>query len=239
MQYGYFIDIKDILKLDQAKYSNTCIKSSIESMSDINISVKDVINATELSKKLFQITDKHVFISHSHKNVKDAEKLATFLKLEFGLDSFIDSNIWFHSMDLLKKIDDEYSKIYEGCYDYHKRNYTTSCVNTLLTLALFTMIEKTPCFIFIDSKASLCLKKNDIGTTESPWILQELAFACSFLKKDMLKKAIPLSEQKHIQFDADMEPLKKLDFNTLNKWICIKDKDPMKNLSKLQTYILN
>lgn len=116
-----------------------------------------------------------VFISHSSKDVDTAKKLSAWLYEKFGIESFIDSQIWGHSDKLLKEIDDQYCLNSSGdTYSYEKRNGSTAHVHMMLSYALTRMIDKTECVIFIDSENSVSAEDAADGTF-SPWIFHELA----------------------------------------------------------------
>lgn len=119
-----------------------------------------------------------VFISYSHNDEQYARYLYWFLTNQCNLSVFLDSTIW-HSADaLLKAIDDAYCKNTSSrTYCYQKRNYSTSHVHTLLSMAMLTAIERSECFIFIESENSTTLKDGLSNCSLSPWIYQESMFA--------------------------------------------------------------
>lgn len=119
-----------------------------------------------------------VFISYSHNDEQYARYLYWFLTSQCKLSVFLDSTIW-HSADaLLKAIDDAYCKNTSSrTYSYQKRNYSTSHVHTLLSMAMLTAIERSECFIFIESENSATLKDGLSNCSLSPWIYQESMFA--------------------------------------------------------------
>lgn len=145
----------------------------------------EVIDGSDLSSLNFpydndENTPVHydVFISYSHDDEQYARYLYWFLTSQCELSVFLDSTIW-HSADaLLKAIDDEYCKNTDSrTYNYKKRNYSTSHVHTLLSMAMLTAIERSECFIFIESENSTTLKDGLSNCSLSPWIYQESMFA--------------------------------------------------------------
>lgn len=54
--------------------------------------------------------DFDVFISHSHNDAQDAERLAEVLKHKYGKTPFLDKYIWSSADGLLRKIDEEYCR---------------------------------------------------------------------------------------------------------------------------------
>ena len=154
------------------------------------ISVDGVINGTNLKNDWFSISNKNIFISHSHKDINRVKAFAGWLHEEFGLTAFIDSCCWGYCDELLKKIDDKYCYNHETkTYDYNLRNYTTSHVHMMLSTALTEMIDKTECIIFFNTPNSINMKteldkieRKEIAETESPWIYHEL-FVTSVLEQ--------------------------------------------------------
>ena len=124
-----------------------------------------------------------VFISYSHLDEEKAQYLYWFLTVQCNLHVFFDSTIW-HSADLLlKAIDDKYCKnTTNNNYNYNKRNFSTSHVHTLLSMAMLNAIKRSECFLFIESNNSLTLKDGIKDLSLSPWIYQETEFANSLPK---------------------------------------------------------
>lgn len=121
----------------------------------------------------------HVFISHSHKDLDLAEKLANWLYDNFGIESFIDSYIWGFSDELLKEIDEKYAlNPEEDTYSYKIRNHTTSHVHMMLNNALTTMIDSSECLIFLNTENAIDVsnieRNADENRTKSPWIMSEI-----------------------------------------------------------------
>ena len=118
-----------------------------------------------------------VFISHSSKDVELAKQLSAWLQSNFKLTPFIDSEIWGHSDELLKEIDREYCLNPGGeTYCYEKRNGSTAHVHMMLSYALTRRIDKSECFIFLESGNSVTAE-GAVEGTYSPWIFHELAMA--------------------------------------------------------------
>ncbi|MDY4789745.1 MAG: hypothetical protein SO179_04145 [Bacteroidales bacterium] len=130
-----------------------------------------------------EISDCHIFISHSHKDKELAIALAGLLKEEYNLNSFIDSCIWGYADKLLKIIDNEWCKNPDNLnYNYKKRNSSTSHVHMMLNMALMQMIDKTECLFFLNTPNSISL--SDIKTqTLSPWIYSEIGISRMIEKK--------------------------------------------------------
>lgn len=127
-----------------------------------------------------QIGEHHIFISHSHDDIKEIKKLAYAIENEFGVKCFIDSMVWENMNDLIKAFDKKYSLSEDKkTYLYEKRNYSTSHVHTMLATALLEMINDCECFLFVGSKNSM-LKldyfRDHSDATLSPWIYEENTF---------------------------------------------------------------
>jgi hypothetical protein len=139
----------------------------------------EILDAESIWDEWFPEVKADVFISHSSKDVDLAKSLASWLDQYCRLTAFIDSEIWGHSDTLLKELDDKYcvkdrSNGKATTYSYEKRNGSTAHVHMLLCYALTHMIERTECFIFIESHNSVTAEDSVEGTY-SPWIFHELA----------------------------------------------------------------
>lgn len=131
-----------------------------------------------------------VFISHSHNDFNAAKKLCAHLEQKCGLSCFLDEFAWKSADELLRQIDNKFciirewsSKKYKGYgrniknhYDYKMRNFTTSHIHAMLSMAILEIMDKTECIIFIDSNQSTT--KNVFGKWEtlSPWLYEETRF---------------------------------------------------------------
>ena len=121
-----------------------------------------------------QLKEKYnVFISHSHRDINEIERFAVVLNQKYGVKCFVDSMIWKNVADLQKKIDIQYSKNENGRLDYRLVRQSTAHIHSLLSIALFEMIDQCECCIFVQSDNSLQLNFNDT-TTMSPWIYEEI-----------------------------------------------------------------
>lgn len=193
MYRAFKIDVNDSLKtlLNQQGNSGSQFNTVLESYNQVlsKDSMKSkllkmirssslstgTLNADSIWDEWFPKIDADVFISHSSKDAGVAKSLANWLKLNHRLTSFIDSEIWGHSDELLKELDNEYCLNHGGeTYSYEKRNGSTAHVHMMLSYALTRMIDRTECFIFLESHNSATAKES-VNGTYSPWIFHELA----------------------------------------------------------------
>lgn len=135
-----------------------------------------VLDASKIWDTWFPELKADVFISHSSRDASNAKKFASWLYQQFGVTSFIDSEVWGFADDLLQKIDDHYCwQPKSKTYSYKGRNATTANVHMILTYALTRMIDQTECVFFLESNNSVPIKNDEIDKTFSPWIFHELA----------------------------------------------------------------
>ncbi len=155
------------------------IKSHVKSFLDYTIlGTGGIINGTALQDEWFP-TEKEfdVFISYSHNDIDLAQKLASYLT-GTGLKCFLDCYVWDSADELLAKLDEKYCKNSDGLFDYKKRNFSTSHIHAMLSMAIMSAINKSECIIFINSDNSLRL--DGIKTeTLSPWLYEEVSMANS------------------------------------------------------------
>lgn len=113
-----------------------------------------------------------IFISHSHTEEDEAKALAAYLNMRYGLKCFVDGFVWGScDDDILRPLDDKWSWLNANkeSYSYHKRNYSTSLVHAMLSMALLEMIDQCECCIFIKPTTDLVVSSIEDCTT-SPWI---------------------------------------------------------------------
>lgn len=126
------------------------------------------------------VDDYQVFISYSHNDVDLAKRFCAFLRDYCGLRVFLDYYVWKSADNLLRRIDDRYCKTRDGKqYIYGRRNFSTSHVHAMLSMAILDIINKTECCIFLDSAHSIHMKgleNSSKARTLSPWLYEELSF---------------------------------------------------------------
>lgn len=140
-----------------------------------------VLDGNKLKQYVFPSSnDYDVFISYSHDDENIAMKLAYYLQKYCNLNVFLDCYIWKSADSLLKAIDDDYCQTADKKhYIYSSRNYSTSHVHALLSMAILDVINKSECCIVLDSDHSINLhnlENPEKAKTLSPWIYEEISF---------------------------------------------------------------
>lgn len=137
----------------------------------------DTLKDTYFPSDLFEGSNYDIFISHSHNNEEEAHLLAAWLKKYKNLSCFVDSFAWGSADQLLKEIDDKYCyRKHSKTYDYKKRNFTTSHVHAILSMALLDTILRSKYCIFIESTESVPLNSGLKKKTLSPWLYEEIKY---------------------------------------------------------------
>lgn len=155
------------------------IRQNLKSLVKGKAADNNVIDGNTLKKYIFPTGEDgsyDVFISYSHADTENAIFLASWLSQQCKLKVFLDYYIWGSADGLLRDIDNQYCKKKNGLYDYKRRNYSTSHVHAMLSMAIMDIINNTECCIFINSGHSINLprlKKTNTANTLSPWIYEE------------------------------------------------------------------
>lgn len=211
------------------------LKEMVENNVDERQIKADLIKGVTVQEQWFPV-DKvplfDVFISHSHKDVdKEIIPLASWLYSNLGLRCFIDSLFWQYADKLQNMMDKCYAQKANGNYDYNIRNYTTSHVHTMLSMALMKMMSKTECVLFVDSDNSITYQKGQ-SQTPSPWIYTEIGFAQNLqmtIPDRYLQRLVPVCEnggriqmrtfsdghQMNIMYDVDLSQFYEISADTL------------------------
>lgn len=206
-------------------------KEQIELSLDKFKNADESLDAQKIIDNWFPEIKADVFLSHSHKDENTVIGFAGWLKEAFGLDSFMDSEVWGYSDDLLKAIDDKYCRNNCcGTYNYEMRNRSTSHVHMMLSTALMNMIDKCECIIFMNTPNSYKPKEyfEDEGRTESPWIYSEIAMTKMLRQRSILEhrpqltmegfKVIAKGEEARLEYPMDTLHLTPLSINDLDNW---------------------
>ncbi|HBQ1078698.1 TPA: hypothetical protein ACRRC6_004610 [Klebsiella pneumoniae] len=147
---------------------------------------RNILDADKIQKSIFPQHDIDVFISHSHADEDEAIRIALSLE-NIGLTAFVDSCVWGHADELLRKIDDKFC-IPQGWshYSYSLRNRTTTNVHLILNAALQQMIKRSELFMFLGTENAINIDDymSGEGRLSSPWIFSELTFAKSVKRSE-------------------------------------------------------
>lgn len=229
---NYFSNISEN---DVESYKNKVEKISKELLADFEESLvvteNGTIDGTKTIETWFPNYKADIFLSHSHKDIDLAIKLACWLENNFGVRVFIDSLLWKNIDDLQKEIDKKYtfSEITKT-YDYDLRNITTSHVHAMLSTALNDMIDSSECVMFLNTPSSIELStlKN---STFSPWIYSEIKAAnllrinipSRFIQKrygsrDLQHSREILNEAPAIKYYTDLSKFHKITYQSLIAW---------------------
>lgn len=226
------IDLSEMLDKDEYYFLGKSIdeknKKSIEE--DLEAFIIDgEIDGSSLQEEWFPQIKADIFISHSHKDLRLTYCLVGWLYKSFKLKAFVDSNVWGFADDLLRKIDDKYcvnNSSESKFYSYEKRNYSTSHVHMMLSVALNKMIDKTECLFFLNTPESVSITDTVQNTTFSPWIYSEL-FTSEVIRKQELsryrkgimeKKAMFESAELIIRYNISTDHLIDLNKKDLIEW---------------------
>ena len=229
-----------IQKQCQAKES---MKSKLLKMIKNCSLTTQALNADSIWDEWFPIVKADVFISHSSKDAGLARSFADWLKQKHQLTSFIDSEIWGHSDELLKDLDNEYCLNHGGeTYSYEKRNGSTAHVHMMLSYALTRMIDRAECFIFLESHNSVTAEES-VNGTYSPWIFHELATVDTIkIKKPkrIILKAISQNYELftesftlQIRYPILGKRLREIDSSVLSTWTACSQKSQEHSLDLL------
>ena len=149
------------------------------------------IDGTKIQNEWFPEIDADIFISHSHNDEELACALAGWINHKFGLNCFIDSNVWGYSAKLIDEMNNKLSNKSENSgenlYDYQSCNQVSQHVNTMLSIALQKMIDKVETVIFLNTDNSVRVYKDtEMEKTYSPWIYSEITCTQIVRKKPLL-----------------------------------------------------
>ncbi len=168
------------------------LEKSIHSRLEEFVGKDGTIDGTKLQDAWFPSTEHFdIFLSHSHKDLDLAIALSGWLYDAFHLKTFIDACLWGYSNDLLRNIDNKYCLFEDGSmYSYFKRNYSTSHVHMMLSIALSKVIDNTECVMFLNTPNSISWREDlssidGDSATISPWIYHELAMTSLIRRKEL------------------------------------------------------
>lgn len=235
MYRGYSLDSKDLNIFNEyyregfKAYDDQ--KHKFKLTLDNYLGPQGTISASKLIEDWFPSVEADVFLSHSHKDEKLAIGLACWMNQQFGLNVFIDSCIWGHAESLLRAIDDKYCYESEsGVYSYEKRNYSTAHVYTMLSTALYEMIDKAEALFFLHTPNSVTARDvvNSCSSTNSSWVYAEISATKTIRRrtpqehrgniKTALAKSEVMNEHLELNYNLELNHLTNLDLVDLAKW---------------------
>ena len=209
-----FYDVgKTCLELHKSK-----IKRKLDQFIDYE---SGIIDGNALEKELFKEIKADIFLSHSHSDEALAISFAGWLKTNFDLTAFVDSCVWEYANDILEEINNRYNLVRtetdgSKTYSHSKANYAASHIYLMLNSALNNMINKTECFMFIDTGHSCVYMDRDSAKenpkTLSPWIYSEIVMA-NTMKITNPERTFTSSVIKH-SFSESLQITHDLDFST-------------------------
>lgn len=209
MKNGYILNLSRTDFVSLGKYSKEYQMSKpVNAILENVVNNHQYIDGTKIQDDWFPEVDANVFISHSGKDGELAIKLANYLNKEFGVKSFVDSQVWGYYPNLMKMLDNgrdtKNNKVILSKYDE-----CSAHVHNMLSIALAKMIQKCDYFIFIDTDNSRDCFSN---MTVSPWIYFELSLSYMFAPKDgMVQEGLEFFS--NIAYKAPTKHLKPIDIN--------------------------
>lgn len=200
-------------------------KGQIEEQIDSFILADGFLDGSLMQENWFPQINADVFISHSHHDEELAIIFAGWLYETFGLTAFIDSCVWGYANDLLREIDNSYCRRqHSSHYDYNKRNYSTSHVHMMLSVALSQMIDNTECLFFINTPHSITTE-SVIQQTESPWIYMEISMSQLIRRKckkehriHKITESFSDGGKLQVKYYLPTEHLISIDYRMLSHW---------------------
>lgn len=184
--YKVTTDVVDKVYITSPIKSKQPLKRPCELQNELRCLVngkRGIIDGESLRNFVFPTDNYDVFISHSHDDLEKAKQFAAWLEEKYNYRVFLDSFVWNSADGLLREIDNLYCKQRNGLYNYHRRNYSTAHVHTMLSMSIMEIIKQSKVGILIDSHHSINLKKlcnSNQKKTLSPWIFQEIMFMRQF-----------------------------------------------------------
>lgn len=196
------------------------------------------IDGSKIQAEWFPSIEADIFISHSHEDIDMACALAGWIYDSFDLKCFIDSNVWGYSDELLGTMNDKLSnkrRDRDGgiLYDHNRCNLVSQHVNTMLSIALQKMIDKTESVMLLNTEHSIPVHNgNEMSETYSPWIYTEIICTEIVRKKELKEyrdagyirhgEQIPINESTGLEFpisyDVSLDHLVKLSAEDLDWW---------------------
>lgn len=250
MYRGFNLKIEDELEIHQYYETGLVIfenlKKAVQPELKNYVLPEGNLDGNKIMEDWFPEVKSHIFLSHSHKDFKNAINIAGALYSKFKIFTFIDSTIWGYSNDLLRIIDNKYCKSESGeTYDYNSRNYSTSHVNLMLSSALNKMIDNSESVFFLNTSNSVSTR-TITEKTNSPWIFSEINTTKIIRKRTPIRlreitksfsDTITLNEsqrsQLKIEYELELSHLTDLNLNQFLSWLNSTSYSPEGALDKL------
>ena len=188
MRQGYLLKLgrNDYVELSKHSHERITTQTIHESLERVTLN-NQLIDGTKIQDDWFPEVDANIFISHSGKDEELAIGLANFMYDEYGVKSFVDSQVWGYFPDLMKKLDNGHDTK-NNKVNLSKYDECSAHVHNMLSIGLAKMIQKCDYFIFLDTHNS---RNSLTNMTESPWIYFELSLSHILLpERDLITEGI-------------------------------------------------
>lgn len=232
MFVGYNVDLTNAELEDYLEIGkNSCQRQKVILKKSLSEYLTDgILDGTKLESDWFPDIKSDIFISYSHNDENLAYSFVGFLKQVFGLNVFIDSNIWGSADELLLMIDKDYAKG-DGPHNfsYEKRNFTTSHVHMMLANAIMKVMDNSECIFLLNTEEAIP-KISEIekeNYTQSPWLYTEIMLTQMLRKREILdhrEKAIlegftkQANEKLKINYRVNLDNLIKINWEDIKVW---------------------
>lgn len=155
----------------------------------------------------------------------------------------MDSTVWGFAEDLLRDIDEIYTKEKNRTYSYEKRNQTTAAVYLMLSTALMQVMDNSEAVFFLNTHNATLedFSKFEDGKTfiASPWIYQEIMMtkflrpnAFKMSEKGMINENGEYTKQyKNLMMlrSVDLSQMQKLSLSNFVDWVLFLNNERRKN----------
>ena len=224
---AYAVDLDEIGSLIadervEYNYDNADEEKINSSLGNILKADVNLLNGDELIECFFPSKCCHVFLCHSGLDKDRVKLFAQWLKDNFDIVSFIDSDLW-GGVEQLKQEIEAGKKKTNDCFSYEISEHA----HVMLCHALTKMIDYAECFVFLkSSNSSTSQQSSKKPGTFSPWIFYELLF---FNKTKIMipqkyknfAKTACLSEAREnlkIEMPVQMQTLYSISCTILDEW---------------------
>lgn len=264
MVWGISMDGYRILLSDQDLYELDNVKSSLShTHQKKRVFKKDIkkifldsfyieneggymLDAEKLNQVWYPQIYSDIFISHSHKDVSKAEKLAEILYDKFGLVAFVDSYVWQSCDELLRRLDKKHcvlrhDKNGHTIFNYNQCMFSSSHVHMMLAVSLMQIIHGAKSIFVLDTDQSLFDMNGKIKTS-SPWIFFELALSNILIQDTPLFEHFASKQEKlNVCYPIDISHLPSLGKYEFIEWIrsCRNDNNSLSVLKSVIKEITN